>query len=317
MSKERNAILAARSNELEIVEFTLEYVDSKGVHQKQSFGISVIKIRSIIQIPKLTRLPRMHDSVYGVFQLRESIIPAVDICKSLFGQANAGKTQKMIITNFNNMQMGLIVNEVLSIHRIKWSDIDIPETLSDLGEASASIVGVIKFDGRNLLMLDMEKIIADIDPQSAIGMAGSKGAMFDWSPIAVTADDSSTIRRMIGDRLKKAGFEIQSFNDGAEAWDYLREISDKSAQGEKLGDMVNVVITDIEMPQMNGYELTEKIKGDSNLKDLPVLIFSSIVSEDMLQRGLDAGADAQLTKPQIGELLETLGKLINKDNSQQ
>jgi two-component system chemotaxis response regulator CheV len=312
MSQERNTILAARSNELEIVEFTLEYEDRKGERHKQSFGISVVKIRSIIQIPKLTKLPKMHDSVYGVFQLRESIIPAVDICKSLFNQANTGDTQKMIITNFNNMQMGLIVNEVLSIHRIKWSDIDIPDTLSDFEEASASIVGVIKFEDRNLLMLDMEKIIADIDPQSAIGMAKTGGQMFDWNPIAVTADDSSTIRRMIGDRLKKAGFEIQSFNDGAEAWDYLKKVSEKVSDGENLRDYVNVVITDIEMPRLNGYELTEKVKGDNNLKDLPVLIFSSIVSEEVMQKGLESGADAQLTKPQIGELLETLSNIINQ-----
>ncbi|MFP4528502.1 MAG: chemotaxis protein [Candidatus Kapaibacterium sp.] len=312
MSKERNAILAARSNELEIVEFTLEYEDGDGVMQRQSFGISVVKIRSIIQIPKLTKLPRLHEAVYGVFQLRESIIPAVDICRSLFGKPNAGKSQKMIITTFNNMHLGLIVNEVLSIHRIKWSDIDVPESLGDFGEASSSIVGVIKFDDRNVLMLDMEKIIADINPQSAIGVSPQGGRMFDWTPIAVTADDSGTIRKMIGDRLKKAGFEIHSFNDGKEAWDYLREVSGKIEKGANPDELVNVIITDIEMPRMNGYELTENIKKDNNLKEIPVLIFSSIVSEDLMQRGLDAGADAQLTKPQIGELLETIGNLIGE-----
>ncbi len=299
------------TTELDIIEFTIEYPANDGSIQKQYFGISVAKILSIIQIPQLTRLPNMHNCVYGVFRLRESIIPALDLSKNLYGIRNQSKDQKMIITDFNKMLLGLIVNEVKSIHRIKWSEIETPESLSELEGDNSSIVGVIKFPDRNLLMLDMEKIIVDIDPNKAIASLKKQQKLVDWNPIAVTADDSSTIRKMIGDRLGKAGFSIKSFNDGLQAWEYLQEIGKQVAEGAAINDLVNVIITDIEMPRMNGYALAELVKNDPVLTKIPLIIFSSIISEDNLYKGKSVGADAQLTKPQIGELLETINTLIN------
>jgi two-component system chemotaxis response regulator CheV len=297
----------------EIIEFTIDYPDKNGQLKKQYFGISVAKILSIIEIPRLTRLPNMHSSIYGVFRLRESIIPALDLSKNLYGVKNQGASQKMIITDFNKMKLGLIVNEVKSIHHVKWSDIDTPDSLNDIDHQQSSFVGVLKFDDRNLLMLDLEKIIFDIDPSKAIANIGDQKRIVDWNPIAVTADDSSTIRKLIGDRLTKAGFVIKSFNDGEQAWNYLQEIATTTENGKKTSDFVNIVITDIEMPKLNGYALTERIKKDPQLGKIPVIIFSSIISPENMQKGINAGADAQLTKPQIGELIETITSLIRNN----
>jgi two-component system, chemotaxis family, chemotaxis protein CheV len=294
----------------EIIEFTIDYPDKSGQFKKQFFGISVAKILSIIEIPQLTRLPNMHSSIYGVFRLRDSIIPALDLSKNLYGVKNQGTKQKMIITDFNKMKLGLIVNEVKSIHHVKWSDIDPIDSLNDLESQQSSFVGVLKFDDRNLLMLDLEKIIFDIDPSKAIANIASQKRIVDWNPIAVTADDSSTIRKMIGDKLTNAGFVLKSFNDGEQAWNYLQEIATTSENGKKISDLVNIVITDIEMPKLNGYSLTERIKKDPRLGKIPVIIFSSIISPENMQKGINAGADAQLAKPQIGELLETVSGVI-------
>jgi two-component system chemotaxis response regulator CheV len=129
-------------------------------------------------------------------------------------------------------------------------------------------------------------------------------------PIAVTAEDSATIRKMISDRLNMAGVEIHSFNDGFEAWQFLQEIANSVKTVEELKTKVNVIITDIEMPQMDGYSLTKQVKSHPLLSKIPVLIFSSIVSQEILHKGKSVGADAQLTKPQIGELLETVRNLL-------
>ena len=311
MSTETNILLESGTNELEVVEFSLKYKNDKAELISQSFGINVAKVREIIRMVPLTSMPNMPGSVYGVFNLRDRIIPALDLSNYLYSLENKDKNSKMIIAEFNKMQCGFIVNDVQRIHRVSWSQIDVPESLHDFDPENSSIVGIIKIDGKNILMLDVEKIIADIDPASAIDDSADDTAL-DWKPIAVTAEDSLTIRRMITDRLQTAGFEILAFNDGEEAWKKMQEISAKVSNGKSLDKLVNVMITDIEMPKMDGYSLVKKIKNDPNLKNLPVVIFSSIVSNDILHKGQSVGADAQLTKPQIGELLSVVRALIDK-----
>ena len=207
------------------------------------------------------------------------------------------------------MACGFIVNDVHRIHRISWAQIEAPDTLNELNSSDSTVVGIIKFEDRNVLMIDIEKIIADIDPNSAIDGV-IEILTVTGKPIAVTAEDSATIRKMITDKLNLAGFEIVSFNDGEAAWNYLNELSKTCKNINELHNKVNVIITDIEMPKMDGYTLTKNIKGDSLLSQIPVVIFSSIVSQDVLHKGKSVGADAQLTKPQIGILIETIRELL-------
>jgi len=313
MAVKSNILLESGTNELEVVEFVLEYPAKGGKIVKQSFGINVAKVREIIRMPKLTHMPNLHHSVYGIFNLRNKIIPALDLCKYLFNYENLQEDRKMIIAEFNKIQAGFIVNDVRSIHRISWKEIESPEALQSVDANNSSIIGFIKFDDRNILMLDVEQIVVDIDPASALDFSKPKEKL-TWKPKVVTAEDSVTIRKMITDRLQKSGFEIISFNDGAEAWNYMQEISSRVSQGEKLDDLVNAVITDIEMPKMDGYSLTKHVKDDPYLNSLPVIIFSSIITKDIRHKGVSVGADAQMSKPQIGSLLEILYELIKKPN---
>lgn len=313
MSVKTNILLESGTNELEVVEFQLKYKASNSKQQFQPFGINVAKVREIIRMPELTKLPNMPRGVYGVFSLRNSIIPALDLSKYLFNIENDDTNQKMIITEFNKIQCGFIVNDVSRIHRISWSKIDSPEALQDFDTQQSSIIGIIKFEDKNILMLDVEKIIAEISPESAIDNTVIK-QMVKNKPIVITAEDSQTIRKLITDRLKIAGFDIMAFNDGIEAWEKLSSIADLVAKGEPLSKYVNLVITDIEMPRLDGYSLVKNIKTNQYLASLPVVIFSSIITNDQLHKGKSVGVDAQLTKPQIGELLDVVRLLIDNNN---
>lgn len=309
MGMETNILLESGTNELEIVEFRLNSINSQGLATVQSFGINVAKVREIVRMPQITKLPNLPPSVLGLFTLRNKLIPALDLNNYLFRQPNNAENRKMIIAEFNKMACGFIVNDVHRIHRISWAQIEAPDTLNELNSSDSTVVGIIKFEDRNVLMIDIEKIIADIDPNSAIDGVIEIPTV-TGKPIAVTAEDSATIRKMITDKLNLAGFEIVSFNDGEAAWNYLNELSKTCKNINELHNKVNVIITDIEMPKMDGYTLTKSIKGDSLLSQIPVVIFSSIVSQDVLHKGKSVGADAQLTKPQIGILIETIRELL-------
>jgi two-component system chemotaxis response regulator CheV len=312
MSVKTNILLESGTNELEIVEFIIGFNDRAGRPKKQSYGVNVAKVREIIRMPDLTYMPSLPDMVCGVFNLRGHVIPAVDLGKFLYGIEEDFDKKKMLIAEFNKVQVGFIVEDVQRIHRISWKQIMSPDTMEEFNPEKSTVVGLINFEDRHILMLDVEKIVADIDPASAMD-ASNQEKFFDHKPIAVTAEDSSLIRKLITERLKKAGFEIISFRDGESAWNKMREISQSVANGANLEDLVNVVITDIEMPGMDGYTLTKHIKNDDKLKKLPVVIFSSIVSDDILHKGQSVGADAQMTKPQIGELLDVVRTLIERN----
>ena len=309
MGMETNILLESGTNELEIVEFRLNSINSQGLATVQSFGINVAKVREIVRMPQITKLPNLPPSVLGLFTLRNKLIPALDLNNYLFRQPNNAENRKMIIAEFNKMACGFIVNDVHRIHRISWAQIEAPDTLNELNSSDSTVVGIIKFEDRNVLMIDIEKIIADIDPNSAIDGVIEIPTV-TGKPIAVTAEDSATIRKMITDKLNLAGFEIVSFNDGEAAWNYLNDLSKTCKNLNELHNKVNVIITDIEMPKMDGYTLTKLIKSESLLGQIPVVIFSSIVSQDVLHKGKSVGADAQLTKPQIGILIETIRELL-------
>jgi two-component system chemotaxis response regulator CheV len=214
-----NILLKTGTNEFEVVEFEINYTQDNGLKVSQSFGVNVAKVREIIRMPELTKMPNLPDVVYGIFRLRGDIYPAVDLCKFLYNQENSTKNIKMIIAEFNNLKVGFIVNNVKRIHRITWSQIVSANSIQDFDTAdtytnSTSIIGLVRMDTHNILMLDVEKIVADIDPNSAIDNFGEDFETVTDQPIAITAEDSVVIRKMITDKLNMAGFQIDSHNDG-------------------------------------------------------------------------------------------------------
>jgi len=309
MSTKSEILIESGTNELEIVEFLLNFPSTNGKMREQYYGINVTKIREIIRMPDITLIPNMPEAVVGVFELRDKIIPALDLTRYLYKHPNTEDDCKMIITEFNRVQTGMIVNDVSRIHRITWSDIVSPDIVQDSNPEQSTITGIIQFPGKRILMLDAEKIVADIDPSSAIDNSG-KDEHFDKKIRVFTAEDSAIIRKMIGSRLKSANIEFEPFNDGQKCWERLLEVKESVINGHDMSEYLDLVITDIEMPKLDGYTLTRQIKNDEILGILPVVIFSSMINQDILHKGESVGADAQLSKPMIGELLSSIRRLL-------
>ena len=296
-----NILLESGTNELEVLEFTLG---------NNHYGINVAKIREILTYQPVTPVPNSHPSIEGIFMPRDTMISVVNL-KRCLGMPDDAKTEGLfIITNFNKLNIAFHVDAVLGIHRVSWEAIIKPDATINTEQNSAS-TGVIKMDDKLIIILDFEKIVTDISPETGLKMSD----MDDMgqrercdSPILI-AEDSPLLSRLITDCLKKAGYTnlIVTMN-GQEAWDKLQEFEIAGNVREK----VHCIITDIEMPLMDGHRLTKLVKTNDNMKKIPLIIFSSLVNEEMRIKGEQLGADAQLTKPEIGNLVSAIDDLIDK-----
>lgn len=296
-----NILLESGTNELEVLEFTLG---------NNHYGINVAKIREILTYQPVTPVPNSHPSIEGIFMPRDTMISVVNL-KRCLGMPDDAKTEGLfIITNFNKLNIAFHVDAVLGIHRVSWETIIKPDATINTEQNSAS-TGVIKMGDKLIIILDFEKIVTDISPETGLKMSD----MDDMgqrercdSPILI-AEDSPLLSRLITDCLKKAGYTnlIVTMN-GQEAWDKLQQFEKEGNVREK----VHCIITDIEMPLMDGHRLTKLVKTNDNMKKIPLIIFSSLVNEEMRIKGEQLGADAQLTKPEIGNLVAAIDDLIDK-----
>lgn len=295
-----NILLENGTNELEVLEFVVN-----GNH----YGINVAKVREIISYVPVTPVPNAHPAIEGIFMPRDTMITAINLEKVLgFPEQPTKSTDMMIITNFNKLNIAFHVHSVLGIHRVSWTDIIKPDaTLSNQGASVAT--GIIRVDEKLIIILDFEKIVTDISPEtglkvSEIDRLGVRSR--NESPILI-AEDSPLLSKLITDSLIKAGYtNVIVTNNGQEAWDKLNSIRTEGNVLEK----VKCIVTDIEMPLMDGHRLTKLVKTDETLKEIPLVIFSSLVNDEMRVKGQSLGADAQLSKPEIGNLVKIIDDLI-------
>ena len=309
-----NILLESGTNELEIVEFYInENVPEQDNPYTGYYGVNVAKVLEIIKKPKITEMPSVpHPAVLGAFNLRSTIIPLIDLSLWLGKGAIQEPDAKVIVTEFNKVTNGFMVSGVTRIHRLSWEQVEPPGNyISQF--ASNSITGVVRIEDRIIFLIDMEKIIADLNPELAVNFTERLDITLDQQYTALVADDSDTIRNMLANVLEQANFKVIKASNGQEAWDKLLKIK---AQAEdthkKLSDLLQVVISDIEMPSVDGLNLTKKIKEDSKLNVLPVILFSSLISERTRHKGESVGADDQISKPEVGELAIRAKKLIEE-----
>ncbi|MBQ8279778.1 MAG: chemotaxis protein CheV [Roseburia sp.] len=295
-----NILLESGTNELEVLEFKLG---------GSYYGINVAKIREILSYEPITPIPNAHPCVEGIFMPRDTMMTVINLRKCL-GMPDFEEEGLFIITNFNKLNIAFHVDQVIGIHRVSWEEIIKPDSTINAQDNSAS-TGVIKLDGKLVVILDFEKIISDISPETGLKVSDVENMPArdrSDSPILI-AEDSPLLSKLITDCLRKAGYTslIVTMN-GKEAWDKLSELKSAGNVREK----VHCIITDIEMPLMDGHRLTKLCKTDDVLKKIPLVIFSSLVNEEMRRKGEQLGADAQLTKPEIGMLVSAIDDLINK-----
>lgn len=293
-----NILLENGTNELEVLEFILD---------GNSYGINVAKIREIIPYQEVTPVPNAHPSIEGIFMPRDVMITAIDL-KNCLQRGQSEGSGLFIITNFNKLDIAFHVDQVIGIHRVSWGSIIKPGTTVSNAEDGIS-TGIIKIDEKLIIILDFEKIITDISPETGLKITeiDALGERERSDVPILIAEDSALLNKLIVDSLKKAGYHnLIHTENGKEAWDIIADCKEKGT----LDEHVKCLITDIEMPLMDGHRLTRLVKEDDATKNIPVVIFSSLVNDDMKKKGESLGADAQLSKPEIGNLVKVIDSLV-------
>ena len=260
-----------------------------------------------MQYTPVTPVPNSHPSVEGIFMPRDTMITVIDLKKCL-GLPETDEKGLFIITNFNKLNVAFHVDEVIGIHRVSWENIIKPDSTIQ-GRDGSTATGVIKMNDKLVVILDFESIVSSISPETGLRVndIDNMESRDRSDSTILIAEDSALLSKLITDCLKKAGYvKLIVTENGQEAWDKICELKAAGDITEKL----NCIITDIEMPLMDGHRLTKLVKNDAALKEIPVIIFSSLVNEEMRIKGEQLGADAQLTKPEIGQLVDAIDKLI-------
>ncbi len=297
----KGILLETGTNEFEIVEFSIGDVN---------YGINVAKVREVITSADfpVTRMPQAHPYIDGLFTLRGRSMPLVNLPRCL-NIPCSDRPKNIIVTEINNYNIGFLVDNVSRIHRISWQDM---ETAPEVGGQSR-VVGIVKMGDRIVLLLDFESIIAEINPAInaklttiEVPEASTKAQRADMH--VVVAEDSLMLRELLVSTLHESGYRfVRDFNNGQAAWEYLEELSKKPGPIE---NHVRIVISDIEMPKMDGHRLLKLIRDNERMHDVPVVLFSSLISEEMKIKGRELGASGQISKPEINQLIKLLDQLI-------
>lgn len=299
MEDNKGILLESGTNEFEIIEFSVGSV---------FYGINVAKVREIINVVPVTKLPNMHPYVEGIFTLRGKVMPVVNLATCLASEPLT-ENCKIIISEMNGYFLGFKVDDVSRIHRISWNQMEPAPDISNSDRA----IGIVKMNDRLVILLDFEKILSEINPEINKKMTAIPESTDDLVAIRKTktilvAEDSHMLRELLLSTLNTSGYNTIAAENGQIAWERLESIA---RTDKALEEQIQLVITDVEMPQMDGHHLIKKMKEDKVLRELPVIIFSSLINDEMRRKGEALGAYAQVTKPEIEQLISIVDKKIS------
>lgn len=301
---DKGILLEAGTNELEILVFRVG---------GELYGVNVAKVREVLEFEHVTSLPESHPSVEGMLRVRQEVVLLINLRHYLYGDelANDPKSPGVILLlEFNQQSLAFRVDEVQRIFRVSCNQ-SCPRP--EIGGMMAPVTSIVLLGDKMIQMLDFESVSAHIGliprPLEEVAAGGATSSAVTC-PI-VFAEDSMMISAMIKDELSAAGFtNLRGFADGAAAWNYLKALGDDP--GENVLDKVRLLITDVEMPRMDGLTLARRVKEHPVLQSVPVVLFSSLVSRDNEKKGNQVGASAQVTKPRYVELASTIRTLIEQ-----
>jgi two-component system chemotaxis response regulator CheV len=310
--------LKVGSNELELVDFRLFKKEADGKIYEGIYGINVAKVREIIKLPKLTELPGSEDFVEGIFDLRGVVVPIIDLAKwmkiNVPFENEISFKKRVIIAEFNNMLIGFIVHDAKRIRRISWAKIEPANFGGANNNLSASkITGITRLeDGEIMLILDLESIVEEMGLFQA--NLEFKEPQEKFSGLALLVDDSSTARKMEKEALENMGFEVIEAKNGQEGLQKLEELY--SIYGDNLKNKLKLILSDIEMPKMDGYHMAARIHEDNRFKEIP-LIFSSSISDAFSDlRGKAVGAEGYLVKFDSNNFYESIANVIKNSTKE-
>ncbi len=309
-------LLESGTNELEIIEFYIDELDPVTRETSRGYyGVNVAKVLEVIESPKLTNYESAaHPCFLGTIPLRDIILPVLDLSNWLHFERCANEFEVILVTEFNRCITGFLVSGVTQIHRVSWKDVSPPSQFLSRLESNC-ITSMVQLDDHFALLLDLEKVLSELNPDFA-PEAMPPMPSHEVQYKALIVDDSTMLRHMIKDRLEEANFSIQTLNNGEEGWKYLLNLKQQAAsEGKDILDCLDILISDIEMPLMDGYTLTRHVKEDPALKVLPVVLFSSMITDDLRHKGLAVGADDQVSKPEFASLADRALRLIVSSKS--
>lgn len=305
MAVKADILLESGTNELGILEFTID---------GQSFGINVAKVKEIMKYCPVNPMQKAHPVIEGVFKPRDEVITVVNLSKYLgLSEESSSEVDVFIITNFSKECYAFHVHNVVGISRISWKNLQKPDDII-YGGTDGIATAIAEYDGRLITILDFEKIITEINPESGIHVqevSELKNREESDKPIFVV-EDSMLLSRKVLEGLQQAKYNnIKRVKNGQEAWDYLQKVKAKVEEtGNSVLDYVACMITDIEMPLMDGHHLIKLINGDPILKDIPIVIFSSLINEQLLAVGRELGAAGQFSKPELLQLIQFVDTIV-------
>lgn len=293
----------AGTNKLEILLFTLGHDARTG--RRETFGINVFKVREVMRKPPITASPDMPPAVKGMVSLRGALVPVVDLAEYVGIQPDSPR-EVMIVTEYNGHTQGFLVEAVDTILRLDWQHMRVPPEMlaSNMGGMVTAVTELN--DGRLVMMIDVERVLAETT------QIDDSYLYKDLKPVDVDmtvffADDSSIARAQIARTLDTMNIKHISAVNGRVAWEELQKIAIYAANSDRaVKDVVQVILTDVEMPEMDGYILTKNVKSDPRFSGIPVLMHSSLSGMSNNQLGRSVGVDEYVSKFEPQRLAEAL-----------
>lgn len=298
---EAEILLESGTNELEVLVFGLG---------EGSFGVNVAKVREVILPVQAVARPNQPPGVIGMFNLRGRILPLIDLRAhlSIPGELSADGG-RIIVTEFNGVHAAFRVDRVEQIYRMSWRSVrQVPET----GDEHFAITGITEVDNRLVLMLDFESILDQISMEDKLHIDKVENKLgVDRASIRLwLAEDSRFIHNLMRKVLISSGYKnVAGFTNGQQCWDQFQQLRQSPDQ------LPHALITDIEMPMMDGLALCRRVKEDATFKNIPVILFSSLITEDTRHKGRQVGASDQISKPQLPELVQLVDQWIGGEGS--
>lgn len=303
----------AGTNRLEILMFSLGKKNE--IENDTRFGINVFKVRELMTVPTLIKIPEVSPSLVGVANIRGKAVPVIDL-NHFCGYESSPDSNILIVTEFNNSTQGFMVSEVDDIIQLAWSDIVEPnELVANSHDNMLTAMSKLE-DDRILLLIDVEKIIAEVLSSNQEYEIDTVKRNDAESKYVFFADDSGVARMQIERILDRMGVKHQSAKNGRDAWAALQSFAEEAqSNNQKLNETLQAIITDVEMPYMDGYVLTTKIKEDPRFAGVPVMMHSSLSAAENKKMGMKVGADAYVAKLVVKEFTATLNELIARNET--
>lgn len=298
----------AGANKLEILLFTLG--TDVSTSRKETFGINVFKVREVMRTPPITSAPEMPSSVEGMVSLRGALVPVVDLARYA-GIDTETPRSIMIVTEYAGHTQGFLVEGVDTILRLDWSQMRVPPAMLT-AEMGGLVTAVTELpDGRLVMMMDVEKVLSETTNYDDDIVYRNIKPIDNATLTVFFADDSAVARKQIERTLDAMGVKFVAAINGREAWDELEKMADYAqASGQQVTNLISLVLTDIEMPEMDGYILTKKIKSDPRFVGVPVIMHSSLSGMSNQQLGRSVGVDEYVPKFEPQRLSETLTRRL-------